>query len=53
MLTQLRQVSLNSPTFRPRFRTGLRPLVAALMLALCRGAFALPTDPTVVAGQAV
>ncbi len=53
MVTQLPQVSLNSPSFRPRFRTGLRPLVAALMLALWRGAFALPTDPTVVAGHAV
>ena len=37
----------------PSFKTTLRPLVAALMLALWRSAFALPTDPSVVAGQAV
>ncbi|WP_298600292.1 autotransporter-associated beta strand repeat-containing protein, partial [uncultured Zoogloea sp.] len=52
MVTQLRQAPLSASP-RAGFRTGLRPLVAALLLALCPRAFALPTDPTVVAGQAV
>ncbi|WP_276657732.1 filamentous hemagglutinin N-terminal domain-containing protein, partial [Thauera aminoaromatica] len=52
MVTQLRQAPLSAST-RAGFRTGLRPLVAALLLALGSPAFALPTDPTVVAGQAV
>ena len=52
MVTPLRHAPLSAST-RACFRTGLRPLVAALLLALGPRAFALPTDPTVVAGQAV
>ena len=53
MVTKPRQASMSCGLREPSFKTTLRPLVAALMLALWRSAFALPTDPSVVAGQAV
>lgn len=52
MVTQPRQATRSSRHDAPRFRTSLRPLAAALMVALCNNAFALPTDPTIVSGQA-
>ncbi|WP_153163324.1 autotransporter-associated beta strand repeat-containing protein, partial [Zoogloea sp. 1C4] len=52
MVTQPRQATRSSRYDVPRFRTSLRPLAAALMVALCNNAFALPTDPTIVSGQA-
>ena len=53
MLTKPRQAHMSPRFHESGFKTTLRPLVAALMLALWRSAFALPTDPSVVAGQAV
>jgi filamentous hemagglutinin family protein len=52
MVTKPRQAKKSSRFDEPCFCTSLRPLAAALMVALCNDAFALPTDPTVVSGQA-